>query len=92
MLHTTDGGRSWSKQANATQASLYRLFVHDGVPVGVGSGGVIARLEGNSWRTLPYTDPLPVFLGGGASLAGQSAIVIGGPGGLVRAVSTLTQR
>jgi photosystem II stability/assembly factor-like uncharacterized protein len=88
MLHTTDGGKSWTKQANTTQATLNRLFMHEGQPFGVGAGGVIARLEGNSWRAVPYTDPVPVFLGGGASLPGQSAIVIGGPGGLLRAVST----
>lgn len=88
VLHTTDGGKSWRKQANITQATLNRLFMHDGVPFGVGAGGVIARLDGNSWRAVPYTDPVPVFLGGGASLPGQSAIVIGGPGGLLRAVST----
>ncbi|WP_226404601.1 WD40/YVTN/BNR-like repeat-containing protein [Ferribacterium limneticum] len=88
VLHTTDGGKSWVKQANTTQATLNRLFMHEGQPFGVGAGGVIARLEGDSWRAVPYTDPVPVFLGGGASLPGQSAIVIGGPGGLLRAVST----
>ena len=62
--------------------------MHDGVPYGVGSGGVIARLDGDSWRAVPYPDAVPVFLGSGASLPGQSAIVIGGPGGLLRAVST----
>jgi len=92
MMHTTDGGKSWQKQANAAHASLYRLFMHDGVPFGVGSGGVIARLDGNTWRVQPYTDPLPVFLGGGASLPGQSAVVIGGPGGLLRAVSTVAKQ
>lgn len=88
MLHTTDGGNTWNKQPNITGASLNRLFMHEGKPFGVGAGGVIAQLEGNSWRVVPYTDPVPVFLGGGASLPGQSAIVIGGPGGLLRAVST----
>lgn len=88
ILHTTDGGKFWVKQANTTQATLNRLFMHEGQPFGVGAGGVIARLEGDSWRAVPYTDPVPVFLGGGASLPGQSAIVIGGPGGLLRAVST----
>jgi photosystem II stability/assembly factor-like uncharacterized protein len=88
VLHTTDGGKTWSKQVNTTQAALNRLFMHEGVPVGVGAAGVIARLDGNSWRAVPYTDAVPVFLGGGASLPGQSAIVIGGPGGLLRAVST----
>ncbi|AXS81072.1 glycosyl hydrolase [Dechloromonas sp. HYN0024] len=88
MLHTTDGGKTWSKQVNTTRAALNRLFMHEGKPFGVGAGGVIAQLEGNSWRAVPYTDAVPVFLGGGASLPGQSAIVIGGPGGLLRAVST----
>lgn len=92
MLHTTDGGKSWTKQINATQASLNRLFMHDGVPFGVGAGGVIARLDGNTWRLVPYPDPVPVFLGGGASLPGQSAVVIGGPGGLLRAVSTVAKQ
>lgn len=91
ILHTADGGKTWQKQANATQASLYRLFLHDGVPFGVGAGGVIARHENGSWRQMPYPDPLPVFLGGGASLPGQSAVLIGGPGGLLRAVSTVAK-
>lgn len=92
MLHTTDGGKSWVKQVNSTQTSLNRLFMHDGVPFGVGSAGVVARLDSGTWRAVPYTDPVPVFLGGGASLPGQSAIVIGGPGGLLRAVSTLAKQ
>lgn len=92
MLHTSDGGKNWSKQANATHAALNRLFLHDGVPFGVGADGVIARLDGNTWRLVPYPDPVPVFLGGGASLPGQSAVVIGGPGGLLRAVSTIAKQ
>ena len=92
MLHTRDGGQTWQKQVNATQAALNRLFLHDGVPYGVGSGGVVARLEGNSWRNVPYPDPLPMFLGGGASLPGQAALVIGGPGGLLRTVGTANNK
>lgn len=92
MLHTRDGGQTWQKQVNATQASLNRLFMHDGSPFAVGNGGVIARLEGDSWRNVPYPDPLPMFLGGGASLPGQAAIVIGGPGGLLRAVGTANNK
>jgi photosystem II stability/assembly factor-like uncharacterized protein len=88
MLKTTDGGKTWNKQPNTTEASLYRLFMHEGKPFGVGAGGVIAQLDGNSWRPMPYTDAVPVFLGGGTSLPGQAAIVIGGPGGLLRSVST----
>ena len=92
MLHTRDGGQTWQKQVNATQASLNRLFMHDGAPFAVGNGGVVARLDGDSWRNVPYPDPLPMFLGGGASLPGQAAIVIGGPGGLLRAVGTANNK
>lgn len=88
MMHTRDGGQTWQKQVNATQAPLNRLFMHDGVPFAVGSGGVVARLDGDGWRNVPYPDPLPMFLGGGASVAGQAAIVVGGPGGLLRTIST----
>ncbi|MBS1142308.1 MAG: hypothetical protein H6R13_3761 [Proteobacteria bacterium] len=92
MLHTRDGGVTWQKQVNATQAPLNRLFMHDGVPLGVGNGGIIARLEGDQWRNVPYPDPLPMFLGGGASLPGQKAVVIGGPGGLLRTVGTANNK
>lgn len=92
ILHTADGGKTWQKQGNATQAALYRLFLHDGVPYGVGAGGVIARFEGGSWRPMPYPDPVPVFLGGGTTLPGQSALAIGGPGGLLRTVSTVAKQ
>ena len=92
MLHTGDGGQTWQKQENATQATFNRLFLHDGQPYGAGNGGVIARLAGDVWRNVPYPDPLPMFLGGAASLPGQAAIVIGGPGGLLRTVSTANQQ
>lgn len=88
MLHTTDGGKTWTRQNNQSGAALYRLFLHEGQPYGAGAGGVVARLEGNEWRSMPYPDPLPVFLGGSASLPSQSAVAIGGPGGLLRVIST----
>jgi len=90
ILHTTDGGRTWTKQNNTTQAPLYRLFAHEGHTYGVGAGGVVATYDGGVWRQLPYPDPVPVFLGAGASLPGQAALIAGGPGGLLRVVSTQT--
>jgi len=92
MLVTRDGGKTWNKQPNAAGVSLYRLFLNGGVPFGVGAGGVIARLDKETWRNVPYTDPLPVFLGAGAALPGQSAVVVGGPGGLLRAVATASKQ
>lgn len=80
ILRTVDGGRTWNRMENASGAALYRLFMHDGRPHGVGAGGVIARLEDGTWRSVAYPDAVPAFLGSAASLAGS--IVIGGPGGL----------
>lgn len=88
VLRTRDGGASWQQIGNAAEAPLYRLFMHDGRPHGVGAGGVVARLAGDGFAALPYPDAAPVFLGAGASLAGRGAIVVGGPGGLVRSVGT----
>ncbi|QDX80600.1 glycosyl hydrolase [Denitratisoma sp. DHT3] len=88
VLRTRDGGANWSRIENAAQAPLYRLFLHDGRPYGVGAGGVLARLEGDAFRAVAYPDAVPVFLGGGASIPGQPAVAIGGPGGLVRVVGT----
>jgi photosystem II stability/assembly factor-like uncharacterized protein len=86
MLHTTDGGKTWVKAADAP-ASLYRLFAHKGVPTGSGAAGVVAQLQGNAWQSLAYPDAVPAFLGGGASMATQDLLVIGGPGGLLRPLS-----
>jgi photosystem II stability/assembly factor-like uncharacterized protein len=80
VLRTVDGGASWTRMDNPSGAALYRLFMHDGRPHGVGSGGVIARLDQGQWRSVTYPDAVPAFLGSAASLAG--GIVIGGPGGL----------
>ncbi|WP_374486349.1 YCF48-related protein [Zoogloea sp.] len=91
ILHTTDGGKSWAKQTNASRAPLYRLFMHEGVPYGVGAGGVVARLEGNTWRNVAYPDAAPVFLAAAVSLPEQHAIVAGGPGGLLRLIGTQAQ-
>jgi len=84
VLHTADGGKTWHKQANESQAALYRLFMYHGVPHGAGAGGVVAGLDGDTWRSLPYRDAVPAFLGGAA--ATSDAVVIGGPGGLLRTV------
>jgi photosystem II stability/assembly factor-like uncharacterized protein len=88
ILHTADGGKSWQRQANAAGAPLYRLFLHDSVPHGVGAVGVVARLVGDTWQPVPYPDPVPVPLSAAASLPGQSALVAGGPGGLLRVIGT----
>jgi len=87
MLKTEDGGQSWAPMENAAQAPLYRLFMLGGVPHGVGASGVVARLEGETWRSVAYPDPLPVFFAAGAPAATEAAVVAGGPGGLLRVIA-----
>ena len=89
MLHTTDGARTWVRMENRANAPLYRLFMHGDQPYGVGGGGIVARLDQGVWQALPYADAAPVFLGAGTSLGeAQAALVVGGPGGLTRIIST----
>lgn len=94
VLVTHDGARTWKPQDNDTRQPLYRLFLHQGVPHGSGAGGIVARLDGASWREVPYPDAIPVFLGAAASLDRQaqaaSSIVVGGPAGVLRTVATQT--
>lgn len=87
VLHTVDGGESWTPQTNRSGAPLFRLFMHGGTPHAVGAGGSLVRHEAGEWTPLAYADAHPVFLGAAASVASRNAILIGGPGGLLRAVS-----
>jgi photosystem II stability/assembly factor-like uncharacterized protein len=89
ILRTADGGHTWHEMDNRSGAALYRLFWHGGQAYGVGAGGVVARLENSAWQAMPYPDAVPVFLGAGASLGDpQAALIVGGPGGLVRTIAT----
>ena len=89
VMRTNDGGRTWQVQTNATNASLYRLFMHQGVPHGVGAVGTVARLDGDVWRAVGYPDAVPAPLSAGVTLAGSNALLIGGPSGLLRQVTSV---
>ncbi len=91
ILHTTDGGNSWVRQNNRTQVPIYRLFLAEGVPFGVGAEGVITQYVSGEWRNFRYPDAIPVFLGGGASIPGQKSLIAGGPAGLLRVIGTNNQ-
>ncbi len=90
IVHTSDGGRNWTMQSNEAQVPLFRLFLHQGMPYGVGTDGVVARLEGDTWRRVEYAGELHQLFVAGISTESDSAIVIGGPGGLLRALSLAT--
>lgn len=87
VVHTTDGGLTWTLQLNRAGAPLYRLFMHAGVPHAVGAGGAVVRLQGEEWVAVAYPDARPVPLAAGTSVAANNTLLIGGPGGLLRAVA-----
>ena len=88
ILVTHDGARTWAPQENETRQPLYRLFIHQGTAYGSGAGGVVARLDGETWREVVYQDPIPVVLGAAVGLDKQAAVVIGGPTGVLRTIGT----
>jgi photosystem II stability/assembly factor-like uncharacterized protein len=86
MHQTKDGGKTWQLKDNKAGSALYRLFLHRGMPYAVGASGTVARLEGETWHAVDYSNAIPVFLGGGASVEGGDTLMIGGPSGLLRPV------
>ncbi len=86
VLKTTDGGLTWVRVVNNTEAPLYRLFMHAGVPHGVGANGTLAKLEADQWVPVGYERPVLSYLG--AAVSGNQSIVVGGPGGLLRTVQS----
>jgi photosystem II stability/assembly factor-like uncharacterized protein len=86
VLKTIDGGVSWTPQVNRSGAPLYRMFMHAGAPHAVGAGGAVVRLQGEEWLSVAYADARPVPLSAGASVLAHNTLLIGGPGGLLRAV------
>ncbi|MBL8469056.1 WD40/YVTN/BNR-like repeat-containing protein [Methyloversatilis discipulorum] len=87
VVHTTDGGLSWTAQVNRANAPLYRIFMHAGAPHAVGAGGAVVRLQGEEWVAVAYPDARPVPLAAGTSVAANNTLLIGGPGGLLRAIA-----
>ena len=88
VLVTHDGAHSWNAARNETRQPLFRLFLQQNTPYATGGEGVLARFEGGEWREVPYSARMPVPLAAAAAVEAAGAIVIGGPGGLLRTVAT----
>jgi photosystem II stability/assembly factor-like uncharacterized protein len=88
VLHTTDGGETWTAQIHRGGAPLFRMFMHEGTPHAVGAGGSLVRLQGDEWVPLAHDGASPVFLSAATSLGARHSIIVGGPGGLLRSLST----
>lgn len=82
VLHTVDGGLTWTAQSNAAAAPLYALLPVGDALFGVGGGGKVFRLEGDSWTLVPGAPRFPADLAAAAALAPQALLVAGGSGAL----------
>lgn len=85
ILHTEDGAQTWSEQPNDSGAVLYRLAVHEGRVLGVGTGGTVAQLQGQRWQRMPYENPALAFLTAVAPVDKQS-VAVAGVGGVLQSV------
>src|SRR5690606_15556341 len=89
VVRTTDGGVSWESVPNTTGVSFYRLVREGNEVFAVGGSGVVARLSETGATPVAYADAVPVPLASVASLGpDRQALVVGGPGGFSRVVST----
>lgn len=87
ILHTNDAGASWEKQENTTHQSIYRLFLHNAVPHGVGAAGAVVQLDGGVWEPVLSRNVTQASLAAGAALTETNTLVVGGPGGVLMNVN-----
>jgi photosystem II stability/assembly factor-like uncharacterized protein len=80
-MHTKDGGKSWSKQANKLGAPMYQIVAHGGEMIALGINGLMFKLQGEQWELMGPPKPTP-YLRGAVSLDAQRLLVAGGAGAL----------
>ncbi|MGH8523428.1 MAG: WD40/YVTN/BNR-like repeat-containing protein [Gammaproteobacteria bacterium] len=79
-LQTWDAGKTWQQLRNPARARLYALTFADHTLVGVGAGGVVAKLCGFEWTPLPISSDRRTDLL--AAVPAQSGSILSvGPGG-----------
>lgn len=85
-LQTWDAGKTWQALRNPSRARLYSLTVADNTLVGVGAGGVVAKLCGLEWTPLPASPDRRADLLAAAANQNGSILSVG-PGGTLVSVS-----
>jgi len=82
ILHTADGGRSWSVQPADTLAPVYGLTPVAGTLYAVGGEGVVLRYDGERWGRVDHGKPIRLFLRANLALDGDRLLVGGAAGAL----------
>lgn len=82
ILHTQDGGKTWNPQTNASGAQMFALLGVDGTLYGVGAGGVMLKLAGDSWVAVENAPRFPSYLTAATALESRNLLVAGAAGTL----------
>lgn len=82
ILRTSDGGKTWAPQANESKLPMYSLLSQGPVLYGLGAGGQMVMLQGDTWSRFDHGLSLPAYLSAGAVLDAQSMLVVGPAGAL----------
>jgi photosystem II stability/assembly factor-like uncharacterized protein len=87
IMQTHDAGRTWKKIENPTGLALYHLTQHGNGVIGAGMGGALVRIDGGSWQPLVLKEPVVGLVAASMDLGSQNAMLVGGPGGLLKRVT-----
>lgn len=86
ILHTIDGGASWSLQQTPTLAPIYGLAQAGGGLYAVGGEGVLLRHDAGDWARLDHGKPIRLLLRAVQAVE-EDRLLIGGAGGALYVVS-----
>jgi photosystem II stability/assembly factor-like uncharacterized protein len=82
IVHTADGGKTWAPQINPSAAPMYSLLRQGDELYGLGAGGQMVVLKGESWERFDHGLAVPAYLTSGAVLDANSLLVAGAAGAL----------
>jgi photosystem II stability/assembly factor-like uncharacterized protein len=85
ILHTADGGVTWSLQKTPTLAPIYGMVVVGEGIYAVGGEGVLLRRDGDTWVRVEHGKPVRLLLRV-AQAVGNDRLLIGGAGGALHVV------
>lgn len=90
LLHTRDGGRTWDRQVNDSAAAIYGLALLGDTVYGVGFGGQMVALQGETWRRYEHGKTIPAYLVAAAT-HGAKALVVAGAAGALHVITPAAQ-
>jgi photosystem II stability/assembly factor-like uncharacterized protein len=83
IYHTVDGGESWDRQANETNAPVFGFIPGSSALYAVGDNATVLKLNQNQWEELP-TPNQPLYLRSGLLLPDNQLLIAGGRGLLLQ--------